>query len=497
MKYRILSILLAFAIIFSTITVGVKGETDNRATRTIIKDTVYSGTLTEGSTDIYYFTPTRTGMFTVESFGSTDTSVTISGHVEISNAIDSNDDDGTGSNFAIGFYQFSGRTTTIEVRHFDSLFGTGAYTLQVRDQRAQIYTFDYGEDDINTHESSTIPASELRAAGYAVGVHQNKPFTHIDQIIATTFTRFNSEVFFFFGHGEAGHVCFINNSGGYDRLYDNSLYFSSMANTKVAVWTSCKSAVDPDGSGSRRSIAQKSIDSGAQSAIGWNQVTYVPAAKKWTDEFFTQLGNSMYVRDAAASAGSVFLWPWDGSYDGWQVFGEWYTIVDYPDVNPKNSESASTPTQMVDSALLEKLSDTKQYTAYKLKGLGTRYYKTINGHLTNEFYDIHDSGVVKTSSVIFSNSDILNISQQKLAKSTFIPSASISDNGITFNKLIKSEEHIVYMKLNGNVIPIKIIYSNYRNNEGYEYQDVVCINMLDNSYIDYVDICTQQRGEKL
>ena len=53
MKYRIMSLLLVFAIIFSITTVYVEGETDNRATRTITKDTVYSGTLTEGSTDIY------------------------------------------------------------------------------------------------------------------------------------------------------------------------------------------------------------------------------------------------------------------------------------------------------------------------------------------------------------------------------------------------------------------------------------------------------------
>lgn len=47
------------------------------------------------------------------------------------------------------------------------------------------------------------------------------------------------------------------------------------------------------------------------------------------------------------------------------------------------------------------------------------------------------------------------------------------------------------MKLNGNVIPIKIIYSDYQSDEGYTYQDVVCINLLDNSYIDYADICTK------
>ncbi|MBE6761750.1 MAG: hypothetical protein E7551_05635 [Ruminococcaceae bacterium] len=184
----------------------------------------------------------------------------------------------------------------------------------------------------------------------------------------------------------------------------------------------------------------------------------------------------------------VILWPWDGKYNVWQIFENNSTVADHPDVNSKNSESSSTPTQMVDSALLEKLSDTKQYTPYELKGLGTRYYRTINGYLTNEFYDVYDSGVVKTSSVVFSDEDILNISKQKTITSTFTPPTSFST---TFNKLIKSEEYTVYMKLNGNVIPIKIIYSDYQSDEGYTYQDVVCINLLDNSYIDYDDISTQ------
>ena len=63
-----------------------------------------------------------------------------------------------------------------------------------------------------------------------------------------------------------------------------------MSNTKVAVWASCYSGVDPDGTGSRKSIAQKSIDIGAQSAIGWNDTIGNGAAKKWTDQFFYQLG---------------------------------------------------------------------------------------------------------------------------------------------------------------------------------------------------------------
>ena len=78
-----------------------------------------------------------------------------------------------------------------------------------------------------------------------------------------------------------------------------------------------------------------------------------------------------------------------------------------------------------------------------------------------------------------------------MAKNTFTPSSVLTTYGTNFNKLTKSEEHTVYMKLNGNVIPIKIIYSDYQSDEGYTYQDVVCINLLDNSYIDYADICTK------
>ena len=488
-QYRIVSLLISLVVVFSSTTVYAQGEISAHATRTITKDTVYSGNLTVGSTHTYYFTPSYSGMFTVETFGSTDTYGTVSGNTGTIFPTASNDDGGAGTNFSIGFHQEAGSTTTITVRHYNSTSGTGSYAIQVRDQRAQIYTFDYGSGDINTHDDATTPRSWLRGMGYSVGVHQNKPTSHVDETIASTFKRFNSEVVFFSGHGSAGHLTFMNSSGGYDRLYDNSSYFTSMANTKVAVWSSCKSAVDPDGTGSRRSIAQKSIDMGAQSAIGWTEVTDVPAAKKWTDQFFLDLGHTMTVEAAAASAGSVFLWPWDGNYDGWQVFGDGSTLVSYPNINPKSSTTP--PIQTVSAALLRKLSDTEEFTPYKLKGLGTRYYKTINGHLTNEFYDIHDNGTLITSSVVFSDEDILNISLQKITTSTFSPATSITAYGVTFNKLVKVEEHIVYMKLNDSIVPIKLIYSNYENDDGLEYQDVVCINLLDKSFIDYVDICTK------
>lgn len=474
--------------LFSVTTAYAQGLTRS-TTRTITKDTIYSGTLTAGSTDTYYFTPSYSGMFTVETFGSTDTYGTVSGNTGTIFPTASDDDSGAGSNFAIGFSQQAGSTTTIKVRHYNSSSGTGSYTLQVRDQRAQIFTFDYGSGDINTLNDSTKPASRLRTMGYAVGVRENVPASFVDITIASTFKVLNSEVVFFSGHGDAGHLTFIDSNGNCNRLYDTSSYFSSMSNTKVAVWSACYSAADPDGTGPRRSIAQKSIDVGAKSAIGWTVPVGVMAAKKWTDQFFLELGNTMTVQAAAASAGSVILWPWEGSYAGWQVFGNGTTVVAYPHVNRKIA--AYSPAKMADAALLQKLSNTEEYTPYELKGLGTRYYKTVNGHLTNEFYDIHDSGVVKTSSVVFSDADILSIGRQELAINTFSPTERISAYGATFNRLIASDEHIVYMKLDGNIIPIKLIYSDYQNDEGLTYQDVVCINLLDNSYIDYADICTK------
>lgn len=489
-QFRILSLCIATIMLLSATTVYAQGNVSTLATtRTISKDTVYSGTLTAGSTHTYYFTPSYTGLFTVETFGSTDTYGTVSGNTGTIFPTASNDDAGEGTNFAIGFKQEAGNTTTITVRHYNSTSGSGSYTLQVRDQRAQIYTFDYGSGDIDTTGDSETPYTWLNAMDYAIGIHENKHSSHLNATIATTFKRINSEVVFFAGHGDKGALAFMNSDGSKNWLYDTSSYFSSMTNTKVAVWASCYSATDPDGSGSRRSIAQKSIDIGAQSAIGWSDTVGNSAAKKWTDQFFIDLGHTMTVEAAAASAGSIFLWPWDGSYDGWEVFGDGSTLVSYPTVNPKTS--TTTQSQIADAVLLDKLSNTDEYTPYALKGLGTRYYKTVNGCLTNEFYDVYDDKSVVSPLVTFTDADVLYIDQLEIATETHAPASEVVAYGSIFNKLIKSEEHIVYMKLNGTVTPIKIIYSDYKNADGLTHQDVVCINLLDNTYIDYADICTK------
>lgn len=125
-RFRILTLLFAIIMMFSTTSVYAQESATVRAvSRTISKDTVYSGTLAAGETHTYYFTPSYTGLFTVETFGTTDTYGTMSGNsVTTFPATASNDDGGEGTNFAIGFRQEAGNSTTITVRHFNSSSGT-------------------------------------------------------------------------------------------------------------------------------------------------------------------------------------------------------------------------------------------------------------------------------------------------------------------------------------------------------------------------------------
>ncbi len=122
-RFRILTLLFAIIMMFSTTSVYAQESATVRAvSRTISKDTVYSGTLAAGETHTYYFTPSYTGLFTVETFGTTDTYGTMSGNsVTTFPATASNDDGGEGTNFAIGFRQEAGNSTTITVRHFNRL----------------------------------------------------------------------------------------------------------------------------------------------------------------------------------------------------------------------------------------------------------------------------------------------------------------------------------------------------------------------------------------
>lgn len=69
-------------------------------------------------------------------------------------------------------------------------------------------------------------------------------------------------------------------------------------------------------------------------------------------------------------------------------------------------------------------------------------------------------------------------STEKNYKSSQLLSLGFRLRHISFNKLIKSEEYTVYMKIKGQMIPIKLIYADYESDSGIAYQEVICTNFL-------------------
>lgn len=421
-----------------------------------------------GDSDTFMFTPSTDGLYVVETFGSIDTYLTFT---TASNNVYYDDDSGDGLNSAYGFMGTSGSTVKINIRHYSSS-GTGGYTIQVRRQRSEIYTFDYGNGDINTTPDAAIPSSYLSSwMKYDNYNNQNQGIAHLNSADATTFTRLNSEVFFFSGHGgENGGAVVLNT----EWLWDNAL--GNMRNTKLALWSACYSAVAPTG---HTSIAQASVNNGARSSIGWTDTIWPGSAKTFTDKFFEYAGGT--VSQAAADASSFILWPFDNAKK-YVVFGDGSTQIYLGQVNYKMSmiNNYSEMYQQFNA-------DIKKYkfVSFDIANGGKRYYKTINNILTNDFYDVYDNVKITRSINSISDDELEKISKQKLAEIEYSPKASISKGNIIFNKIVKTEKHTVYYKNNEGVTPIQIIYTDYSNDQGIAFQDVTCINLTDNSIIDY------------
>ena len=431
--------------------------------------TDYSGSISAGQVRHYSFAiPGNGGLITAETKGTTDTFGTVS-----MNGIQySNDDDGIGTNFAIGFKMNSGQTAIISVRHFSSS-GTGNYTLNVRRQRAYIHTFWYGLLDINTHGDATTPSSKLSSMGYLTSSRQQQSVSDVNFVDHTGYTRINSEVYFFSGHGQAGGVHFYEGT-----LW--SRHIPSMNNCKLAVWSSCYSST---ASSTEVAINQAAIDKGARSSIGWPDSVSDLSAPTFTDQLFTSLAEGKTVAQAAAAASDKILFPWDNVKD-YNIKGNTSTTLSSATVQPKSlSVGGISRTEL--NADLSKFT----YVEYPLKEGGTRYIKTINGCLTNDYYDVYSNGQILKSEQTITRAEINQAKNISVLKTDYRVPQTMKADSTLFNKLLKAENHTVYIKMDNETIPVRIIYADYKNDEGFAYQDVTCINLNDNSLINYSDIC--------
>lgn len=452
----------------------------------------YSCSLEPNKTYTYYFTAPSSGLYTFESFGNLDTYVTISGMSNTSlSTITSDDNSGDDKNFSIGFYQTSGKTVKMLVRG-SGFSSKSKCTLQVRPQRAQIYTFKY--KDISTIPDSVEPAKSLTSIGYSVRINENKPNSHFTSKDIQNFTRANSEIVFFSGHGgkDGGSLVFNDENNKETVLFNTPNSFPKMSSTKLALFSACNSAKRTN-SNLTPSIAECANARGAKVAIGWTTEIGDLASRKWANKFFSELATGMTVNSAVNSANSIFLFPWEGNITGVTIFGNKNVVITNPSIR-----SSATLQPMSERVLptsnrfeLNKYVNSNDYMEYEMPGIGTRYYRLINGCLSNEFIDIYNDGQIRKSLETINSLDIskLNNNPNSFSNVYNIP-RHIENNGIDFNHLINSKEYTVYIKNNNTLSPIHLIYSNYESEEGFIYQEVTCINLDTNETISYEDICT-------
>lgn len=420
----------------------------------------------------FSITLTDTKFYVVETIGTVDTFMSVYG---LSEGMLIDTDSGEGDNACIAF---RGENTTIEIHvSGGGENAVGQTTLQIRRQQAIMFGFDYPKNDtkkisvlnegegIDTRPDLDVPASVLEPL-YNIARYDTDNVTplYFDHNDERGIIRQNSEILFFSGHGFDGYFVSLPRSEFY--VYK----IKDMSNTKVAVWSACNSASQNNKYNS--SMVHKSVEKGAKSSIGWVDSIYNDSAKKFTDAFFTALAQGKTVKQAADKGKSKIFWLWD-SVRKYTLVGNGDTTITSANLN----KSVKINNTMINE--FKQRGSNGGWVRYEDGLLQARYYHTINGCLTNDYYDVTYNDNNEIIDVIHSGYYIEN--QQVLLASNF--------DTTTLEKAIKnSDVHNVYVLIKDNVVPVKIEYKKADGAENGSMQ-VVCTNLNNGNLIDYAEIC--------
>lgn len=332
-----------------------------------------------------------------------------------------------------------------------------------------MYGFDYGDDDINTIPDLEAPQRYLWD-GYGVGTYSDKYLHNASHILGTDsrgYSRLNSEVVFFAGHGDSALVKFPSGS----LLYAAQLI--NMENVKIAVWAACYSSNQDNFD---NSMIDNSVNAGAKASIGWPGSILSSSARKFTDRLFEELSQGTPLATAASYASDGIIWPWDNIHE-FRIAGNAWTTITYTIPNKSS-------VNVIDSFLLDDYivsTASGEWYRYDYKDGASRIYRMINGCLTNDFYDVQYDGDkiinITHSGIKFSEQTILPIN----SKSTAISSKQL-------DALTNTETHRIYYITEKEIIPIEINYCTYESKDGYIYAEAVCFNLNDNFRVDYAEI---------
>ena len=430
-------------------------------------NSVYKISLTPGAVEYFDYIPDSNQYYVVETMGNLDTKLRVN-YAEQGTIID--DNSGSGVNSKIEFKAIKSQRITIELR-CSTVSMSGTTTIQIRKQRFAM--FGYVDADNNSTLKDLQKPKDIFKDLYDCVLYENTTASHALNNDERELLRINSEIVFFTGHGYANGTGVSFQSGG----INNSDSRLKMDKTKIVVWAACETA--RSNNSQNISFAEYSITRGAKSSVGFIDSITFSSSKTYTDRFFLELSKGKSVNEAAKEGAKALIWPWDNAKK-YVVFGDGSVKITDTTVSngsfyaPRNYNYILNE---IDESYVKTLICENEY----------RYYKTINGYLTNSYIDMK---IVEDMVNGFDDNrktyqNVLSIQNEYIESA---PKSSISVNHTDF--LFKEElnRNIVYYEFNGTMVPILIIDANYyHNNRLVTY--ATCINLCSGEYIDYDIIC--------
>lgn len=346
---------------------------------------------------------------------------------------------------------------------------------------AVLYGFNYtnydSNDKVNTLPDLNKPYEYLSAitTGYPYNVLklENQSSSSIKSGSFNSGPAYmNADIIMVSGHGygsengdKGSGVKFINSS-----LYTHDL--KNMNSVDFAMWATCYSA--NSNNYTKTSMAQASVNAGALSSIGFPDTISVSSSKTFTNRIFKKLAEGKTIAESAKYAKDGLLWLWDKARD-YEIFGDSNTNILL--LNPRANMSS------VNVNLVNQFNRDIASGSWENFSTGEnsfRYYKTINGMLSDMFYDVEYDA----------NNNVIDImcSKDSFNSNLVIKSMNSSANLLNIKEnvnICNVETYNVYVTINNEMVPVQLTYYDEYHNDGYVTQEVVCKNLNDNSLIDY------------
>lgn len=373
---------------------------------------------------------------------------------------------GAGNTKAKIYFEGTGGTADIYMSFYNS-YQQGTLTLQIRRLQAVLCGFDYGTGNINTEADLTVP-NNLFSSNYDTYLltdETNHTPSYVLQNDNRGYPRIDSELFFFSGHGGAWELGFPGGN------YINREDLPSFHNCKIAVISACQCALHFPGT-DYDSFVETLVGNYAETALGWSKSIGLSDAKTYTDYFFTHLAGGYTVYASCCYAISWFN-DYTNPIYSYIIEGNQYNTLftgnsQYRGNLECNAEEISKFNQNRSSYDL--------CVTFDNDDSHYRYYKTINGYITNDYYDVWYNGD-DIELIIKSGYNLINQNVY-----------SINYNGYECDTLdtsiIDVNKTIMYYLTDDNAIPVEITYITKQIGK-YTTLDVKCVNLYNGESFDY------------